>query len=164
MTHLRSSGVGYQHDCSPRKLTVIPFRTQEFQDWLDNVAETELQDVNASVSKNAIVRGRFLELIGKTLFGAEHTDALFITGIFSVLDILLGRPMRTLLDQIFVSEVMHEALLFRRGGYAQLLFLAKAIEDANEQRIDELQAALSISMEAIYENYNAALDWAEGKE
>jgi EAL and modified HD-GYP domain-containing signal transduction protein len=163
MTHLRSNGTGYKHDCAPHAQSLIQFRTQEFQDWFDNMAETELQDVSAAVSKNAIVRGRFVELIGKSMFGELHADALFITGIFSVLDILLGRPMRTLLDTICVSEEMYEALLYRKGRYAQLLFLAKAIEDANEQRIDDLQAALSIPIETVYETYNAALEWAEGK-
>jgi EAL and modified HD-GYP domain-containing signal transduction protein len=161
MTHLRANGVGYQHDSASH--AIIRFHQQEFSAWLGTLAEVQLPDASLPISKNAVVRGRFLELLGRSIFGEAKSDELFVAGIFSVLDILLARPMRSLLDQISVSEDMYQALLYRKGPYASLLFLAKAIEDANEQRIDQLQAALQIPIEAIYETYNAALEWAEGK-
>lgn len=161
MIHLRSVGVGYRHDSGPSSQGVIRFQQKEFSTWLNNVTDTKLQDVNLPVSRNAVVRGRFVELIGESMFGEDRSDELFVVGILSVLDILLGRPMRALLEEISVSDDMYQALLYRKGPYASLLFLAKAIEDANEQRIDQLQAILQIPIDSIYETYNAALEWAE---
>ncbi len=161
MTYLRSVGVGYQHDAGPWHPPVLRGQPEQFKNWVSQFADSGCQEVSRSIGKNAVVRGRFLELIGKTMFGDKAADELFIVGIFSVLDILLAQPMRKLLDGLTISEEMHQALLYRKGAYAPLLFLAKAIEDANEQRIDQLQATLQIPIEVMYETYNAALEWAE---
>ena len=161
MTYLRTMGVGYRHDSGSSSQAVISFTPANLCKWLDNLMDADIDDISLPVSWNAIVRGRFVELMGRSLFGEERAEELFVVGIFSVLDILLARPMRDLLDQIAVSDDMYQALLYRKGPYAPLLFLAKAIEDAHEQRIDQLQVSLQVPMEVIYDTYNAALHWAE---
>lgn len=83
---------------------------------------------NRELMHLAIQRGRMCELLaGPT--GRDHdSGALFLVGVFSLLDAISGLPMPELLDAVALAPALREALLSRAGPYAVALVLAEAYE------------------------------------
>ena len=111
--------------------------------------------------QTAIARGRFMELIGKGFFDATGLDNLFITGTFSLLDILLGAHMNTALDQMHLPEVINDALLKREGKFAPFLELALACESDDIAALENQASALSLDAAAINHAQAEALSFAD---
>ncbi|WBY00578.1 HDOD domain-containing protein [Ramlibacter tataouinensis] len=107
----------------------------------------------------AIVRGRFTELLGQGMLPQSDAENLFITGMFSLLDRLLGVPMASILERIQLPETVVQALLTREGMYGPFLRLVEACE-----RSDGDAAALADSAfltgEQVDRAHVAALAWS----
>jgi hypothetical protein len=80
------------------------------------------------LTHHAIVRGRFVELLGQGLLGGGHADNLFLVGMFSLLDRILGVSMSALLEQVQLAEAVRLAILDHEGLYGPFLKLALACE------------------------------------
>src|SRR3546814_16181472 len=79
----------------------------------------------------AIVRGRLAELAGHGILPKNEAENLFVVGMFSLLDRLLGIPMEQILEKVQLSESVAQALLTRDGVYGPFLELAEACEPDN---------------------------------
>lgn len=79
----------------------------------------------------AVIRGRFVELLGQGLLPQREAENLFVTGMFSLLDGLLGVPITEVLDKIQLPEAVVQALLTREGLYGPFLRLVEACESVD---------------------------------
>ena len=113
-----------------------------------------------ALMNNALVRARLTELLGRKKLKAQDGESLFITGIFSLLDVLLNMPMKTALESIKLSPSVTAALLLREGEYAPYLDIAIACEESEDQVIMTYAATSGISAEEINVAHVEALIWA----
>ncbi|KWT97659.1 MULTISPECIES: HDOD domain-containing protein [unclassified Variovorax] len=110
--------------------------------------------------KKAILRGRFVELMGKGMLSASDADNLFVVGMFSLIDRLLGVPMREVLGKVQLSEAVQQAILSREGAYGPFLALAESCEE-DGARAASLAEALFMSAEQVNAAHLSALAWAQ---
>lgn len=110
--------------------------------------------------ETAVIRGRLTELLGKDALAKGEAENLFVTGMFSLLDRLLGIPMKEVLDTIQLSEAVVEALLARGGIYGPYLALAEACE-LNSALVGTLAASLHISPADVNKAHLSALAWTQ---
>ena len=115
---------------------------------------------SALLMQTAIVRGRFSELAGHGILPKNEAENLFVVGMFSLLDRLLGIPMEEVLGKIQLSEPVAQALLTRDGMYGPFLALAEACETDNGN-IGALADSLFINARQVNEAHLAALAWAQ---
>jgi c-di-GMP-related signal transduction protein len=106
--------------------------------------------------KTAIIRGRFAELLGLYLLPRNEAENLFVAGMFSMLDRLLGMTMDEALAQIPLSEALCQALLSRQGIYGPFLALAESCEQPDGDSA-ALADALFLSAEQVNRAHLAAL-------
>ncbi|MGB7193405.1 MAG: hypothetical protein WBD81_08105 [Collimonas pratensis] len=69
--------------------------------------------------ETAIIRGRFAELLAQKYLPRGESESLFVTGIFSLLDRLLGVEMKDVQTSIKLSDQVGAALLTRAGPMAR---------------------------------------------
>ncbi len=110
--------------------------------------------------KKAILRGRFVELMGKGMLPAADADNLFVVGMFSLIDRLLGVPMREVLGKVQLSEAVQQAILTREGAYGPFLALAESCEE-DGARAASLAEALFMSADQVNAAHLSALAWAQ---
>ncbi|WP_092357577.1 EAL and HDOD domain-containing protein [Collimonas sp. OK242] len=110
--------------------------------------------------ETAIVRGRFSELLGKKYLPKGESENLFVAGIFSLLDRLLGVSMEEVLANIKLSDQVAAALLTRSGPYGPYVALAEACE-LNSPLIGPLASSLKISPAEVNLAHLSALAWAQ---
>lgn len=109
----------------------------------------------------ALARGRFLEVLGNDAHGKPECDELFLLGLMSLLDILLGVPLAVLVDKINLSPTLREALLNSGGPLGRYLMLAIAVEKGHAGNVARFAQALGHSAEAVEEAAVESIAWAE---
>lgn len=116
---------------------------------------------SAALLKSALVRARLAENVAKRSLPAAESDAVFIGGIFSLLDVLFNAPMEKAVDGLNLPQPVLDALLHDSGPYAPYLRLAIACEEGEESAIVAQANALGLLAEDVNELHMAALVWAE---
>jgi c-di-GMP-related signal transduction protein len=107
-----------------------------------------------------LVRGRFCELLAPLTGLKEHADDLFLMGLLSVMDAILGRPLRPILAGLAVRKEIKHALLERSGPYRDVLEIALSHETGDWTVANELTARLHIDESKLMGLYASAVEWA----
>lgn len=110
--------------------------------------------------ETAVVRGRLAELLAQDALGKSDAEQVFVAGMFSLLDRLLGMTMEEVLGSIQLSDEVIAALLTRSGPYGPYLALAEACE-LNSDLVAALAISLKLSPEEINRAHLCALAWAQ---
>jgi EAL and modified HD-GYP domain-containing signal transduction protein len=110
--------------------------------------------------ETAVVRARLCELLGQKFLPRAEAEYLFVAGMFSLLDRLLGLPMKEVLETIQLPDEVVRALLTRGGVYGPYLALAEACE-LNSQLVASMAASLDISPLEVNKAHLSALAWAQ---
>ena len=76
----------------------------------------------------AVQRARMCELLGGSTGRSHDTSALFLVGLFSLLDVISGIPTADLLECITLAPPLRDALVGRTGPCAGPLTLTEAYE------------------------------------
>jgi EAL and modified HD-GYP domain-containing signal transduction protein len=111
-----------------------------------------------------LMRGRFCELIANSAqlsFGGADP---FLVGMFSLLDALLRRPLRGILDDLNISTEIRDVLLGNAGEDDALrltLEIVKAYETGEWSKIGLAAAKLHVSTEVLSTLYLESLTWVE---
>jgi len=109
----------------------------------------------------AMARARFCELLAELTGRKAHGGALFMVGVFSLLDVLLGTPLEELLGGIDVAPDVKDALLHRTGPYAGALSLVEAYDQGNWDAAADAARDLSVPATDLPSIYLESLNWAE---
>lgn len=105
---------------------------------------------------NVLVRARMCESLRR---GDEvETGALFITGMLSHLDALLGEPLQVAIQDLKLAEPVRAALLGREGVIGRTLTLVEAYERGDWDTVEASDIASSSKLREVYLD---ALAWAE---
>lgn len=112
------------------------------------------------LTEQALSRARFLESLAGLGRIPARKDALFIMGLFSMLDLLLGQPLETVLQQTQLEAGIHDALLGRPGLLGEALQLAMAVEEADEEALERLAQRCGLEAAQVTRCSVAALAWA----
>lgn len=155
-------GLGAEVQSLRHAVTMLGYST--LYRWLSLLLATAaVGNHSAALMQTAIIRGRFAELLGQGLLAKSETGNLFVVGMFSLLDRLLGISMEEVLDHIQLPDDISEALLARTGMYGPFLALAEACEGGGGAA-GALADSLFIDARQVNEAHLAALAWAQSLE
>ncbi|MGO4392332.1 EAL and HDOD domain-containing protein [Variovorax sp. M-6] len=113
----------------------------------------------AYMTKKAIMRGRFVELMGQGALPADESNNLFVAGMFSLIDRVLGIPMEEVLAKVQLPEAVQEAVRTRGGLYGPFVALAESCElDASGAA--SLATSIGLSAEKVNASHLCAMAWA----
>lgn len=116
---------------------------------------------DATLLEVALARARFLELTGRTQGSRQQADELFLLGLLSFIDKVLGRPMGEVLDRLSVPSAVLDVLLRHEGPYLHFLTLAISIEKCLARRTQELASTLGFDLGQLHGLRDEAVHWAE---
>lgn len=139
---------------------------RQLQRWLQLLVYA---DANNGAQANplllhAATRGRMMELLVDLLPGirepATEPDAAFMTGTFSLLDVLLNLSMTDILPQLPLPAAIHDALASRSGVMGELLAAIVAADTRDYATADRILARLGVSPDTFSDAQASALEWA----
>ena len=158
---INSAGFGTGREIQSLKQAITLLGYKPLYRWLTLLLATaSTSGYSPVLMETAVVRGRLAELLGHKALPRGEGENLFVAGMFSLLDRLLGLPMKEVLDTIVLPDEVVRALLTRGGMYGPYLALAEACE-LNSDLVASLAASLSISPEEVNKAHLSALAWAQ---
>lgn len=160
LRHINSPGIGIGVQIQSLRHAVAMFGYSPLLRWLSVLLATSNKGSAAFMTKKAIIRGRFVELMGQGIVPPDEADNLFVAGMFSLIDRLLGVSLEEVLDKVQLSESVRLAILKREGVYGPFIALAESCEvDGSEAA--HLSESLFVSAEKVNAAHLSALAWAQ---
>lgn len=158
---INSAGFGVGREIQSLKQAISMLGYAPMYRWLTLLLATaSTSGYSPVLMETAVVRGRLTELLGVKALKRGEGENLFVAGMFSLLDRLLGLPMQEVLDTIQLPEEVMSALLNRGGMYGPYLALAEACE-LNSNLVASLASGLDIDPVDVNKAHLSALAWAQ---
>lgn len=133
---------------------------KELKKWINTAVTSELcADKPNEVTRLSLLRAKFAENLAPAFEMAGHSSELFLMGLFSVLDLILDKPMDEALDMVKVSKNIREALIDDKGELAEVLDFIEHYERASWQEVSRQMILRNIDMNSVYNAYVDSLKW-----
>jgi EAL and modified HD-GYP domain-containing signal transduction protein len=118
---------------------------------------------NRELLNLAVQRGRMCELLAPLTGRAPDSGALFLVGLFSLLDAISGMPMAELLEAITLARPVRDALVERTGPYAGPLTLAEAYQQGAWGMVREHASSSGLDATQVGALYVQSLAWTRDR-
>jgi EAL and modified HD-GYP domain-containing signal transduction protein len=112
-----------------------------------------------SLLEVALTRARFLETCSS--LPQAKRDELFLVGLLSLFDVLLGVPMDKLVDKMHLSDDIRDVLLGKEGVYSPYLTMVLLLQRDKIEPALEIAARLEIDIDKLPLVGQAAFQWAQ---
>ncbi len=135
---------------------------REIRSWVSLLSISFMADDKpAELINSSLIRARLCELLAQPSgFGARKDD-MFLMGLFSLLDVIMSRPIDEILSEIQVEEDIHKALVAAEGPLGHILELVKAMEKGEWDSLSDNAAKLGIDEQRLPQAYVDAVKWAQ---
>jgi c-di-GMP-related signal transduction protein len=118
-------------------------------------------DRPSEIVVSSLVRARFCESLAVPGGMMSVSSELFLTGMFSMLDALIGRPLEELLEPLNLSQEIRIALTVGGNRHSDVLELVLAYERADWDDMSVRAGRLSILEEVVPGIYRQSVEWAD---
>ena len=133
---------------------------KELKKWITTAVTKELcADKPSEIARMSMMRAKFAENLAAPFEMPMQASELFLMGLFSTVDIMLGKPMEEALEMVMVSDAIKETLLHKSGKFYPVLSFIKHYENADWQEISRELLLMEIDMNVIYEAYLNSMRW-----
>jgi EAL and modified HD-GYP domain-containing signal transduction protein len=133
---------------------------KELKRWINTaVAKALYTDKPSEITRVSLLRAKFAENLAGAFKLAVKKDELFLMGLFSVLDVILEKPMKEALELVQVSEDIKKALVDDTGTLAKVLDFVKEYEIAGWQEVSRIMILEEIDVDTVYKAYVDTLTW-----
>lgn len=139
---------------------------QQLQRWLQLLVYANPNDGQHPnpLLLQAATRGRLMEALAPHIRPAPEgdapSDAAFMIGTFSLLDVLLNLSMPEILQQLPLPRVVQAALEERRGPLGTLLAALSAADNRDSATASRLLDGLGVGDDTFASAQLSALEWA----
>ena len=161
LRYINSAGIGLQQHVDSISRALIVLGRDRFYRWLSlllfDFGKPSYRE--QMLTAQALGRARFMELLAGHGTLPAQGDALFMLGLFSLLDVLLGQTLDDIVRTVDLPVPVAAALQGEPGSLSSALALARAIEDDDANGIDLWAADCKLSHELITDARLAALVW-----
>lgn len=134
---------------------------QKTRCWLSLVAATTMgQDKPSELVITGLVRARCAELLARAASIPSLETDLFLAGMLSILDAILGKPLPLILQELRVSSRISSALTESAGPLHPALAAVMSMETGDWERIDAAAAAAELRSQDLEAAYLESVQWA----
>lgn len=162
LNYMNSAFFGFRHHISSIRQALTLLGEREIQRWASLVMMTFIgADRPSEVNVSSLVRAKFCETIAPMVGLADRSSELFMTGMFSMIDVLIGRPMDEILQKMNVSDDVKGALLGDDNRFSRILDLVVPYERAQWQEFETRAKGLVLDEAVVPAIYGNSIDWAE---
>lgn len=128
--------------------------------WIQTtVIEKLCSDKPNELMRLSLLRAKFAENLAPVFGMAMRSQELFLTGLFSILDIILDCSMEEALSMVRVSGKIRAALLESTGSLAEVLHFIVKYESAEWQEVSRQLVLKNIEIPDVSHAWVSSLQW-----
>jgi hypothetical protein len=147
---MNSAGLGLQREIHDVRTGLMTIGYTRLRDWLMGQLPHTSNDPNLNpVRISMVLRARIMELLTDAGVEDNLRREVFLCGLFSQVDLLLGEPLGTAMAHLPLPGRVDSAILGQTGPYAPWLEVASALESSNTNMIREVCRAHEIAQESV---------------
>lgn len=156
---VNSAAFGFRGRIKTVHHALVALGSNEVRKWVSLVSMMGINKSNPrELNRISIIRAKFCEGMASYVTPSDP-NSLFMTGLFSLMDVIMGRTFDTIFRDIGVSEETQDALLEGTGPHAIPLKLAVAYERGEWEEVDRIAQQQGISVDVLGDIYQNAVHW-----
>jgi EAL and modified HD-GYP domain-containing signal transduction protein len=133
---------------------------KEVKRWSTTAISIQLADDKPNeISKLSLIRARFAENLAGAFEMGVQAQSLFMLGLFSLLDVILERPIKDAVKELALEEHVKTALVDKSGDLYKVLDFIYAYEHANWDEIAINIVKYDLDLDKVTGAFVDALEW-----
>ncbi len=138
---------------------------QNLKNWLQAIILTDMGHKGEDSSEILLVslqRAKFLESLAHNKSCCQDPDGLFLLGLLSLMDTLLGMPMKKAVQYLPIKDEYASALRRETASPLRpLLLLAERLEEGKRDKAREICRAANLDEKDVDEAFREATRWSQ---
>ncbi|MBN1957596.1 MAG: HDOD domain-containing protein [Desulfuromonadales bacterium] len=135
---------------------------REIRSWVSLLSISSMADDKpAELVVSSLIRARMCEQLAQPCKLGDRQADMFLMGLFSLLDVIMSRPIDEILKEITVEEDIVATLTGAEGQLQQVLSLVVATEKGEWEQVSSLAMTLHLEEKAVSTAYMDAVKWAQ---
>lgn len=162
LNYVNSAYFGLDESIGSIRHALVLLGEKEVRRWANLILLTFMGfDKPSELIITSLIRARFCETLGIEIGMEDRSSELFLMGMFSMFDALMGRPMAEILDAIHLSREVEKALLYGSDVYGRIFQAVASYEIGNWGDFAQHAEELGIEEKVVPDLYLQAVEWAE---
>lgn len=161
--YVNSVAFGLRAKCTSVKHALVLLGEVQTMEWLRVILLTDLSATSPASDEVLYLsaqRGRFLELLGKSMSKPPlPPDGMFLLGLFSMLDTLVGQPITELVEPLPIDEKIKQTLTDPEAPLHVWIDLLTAWEHAQWDQVEAIIERLGLNARETERQYTSAMEW-----
>lgn len=142
------------------KTALVRLGTTEIRKWIYLMMLKDIQRIeNKELIKLSLIRAKMLEIMAQRSGLKNQHLEYFMTGLFSSIDVLLGKPLSEILPDMALTEQITKALLYRDNDMGKALNYILHFEHGDWAYLETYDKNILLPKESFMEIYVEALSW-----
>ena len=162
LNYINSAYFGLREHITSIRHAIVLLGESEVRKWASLVLFTFIgSDRPPEVIVTSLIRAKMCESLASHA-GLKGCDSeLFFVGMFSMLDVLIGRPLREVLGSMRLSNEVKNALLGLKSKYREVFELVVNYQNGNWERFERSAKKLALNAAIVPKLYLESVDWAD---
>ena len=150
------------NEISSVKQALVLLGKNEINKWISLIImRTFSNKGNDGIIITSLVRAKFCESIAEKANLKDRESELFMMGMFSLIDVFIGRPLRAILYELPITDDVKNALLDEVNDLWVVYDLILAYERADWKTVTKRAANLGVPEKEIPDFYQQSVEWAD---
>jgi c-di-GMP phosphodiesterase len=163
LRYINSPGIGLLKKVDEITQALLIMGRERFYRWLSlllfDFSQPGYQE--QVLNEQALTRARFMEILAGQGNAPASADQLFMTGLFSLLDVMMDRPLSEVLKQVTLPDTISAALKGEPGQMHDALQLAIAVEAGDPEAITRTATLCQLDAPFVTSIMIDALAWTQ---
>ncbi|MCJ2166011.1 MULTISPECIES: HDOD domain-containing protein [unclassified Pseudodesulfovibrio] len=163
LNFLNSANFSFATKVTSIKQAIVLTGWKPLRNWLRLIILTDLtpSEKTLELAYTSAHRAKLFETAALGSGYEEDSDTLFIVGLFSLLDAMLGTEMKEITDHLPVDDEVSATLCGKKTKYSPWLDLSKAIEESDWDKVGSHAKTLGLLPGTVAVSYQHAFTWAD---
>jgi EAL and modified HD-GYP domain-containing signal transduction protein len=167
LSFLNSASFGFRQNIQSIEQAIMLLGWIKLKSWQRAVLLVDMtgkDEVPQELAALSLQRGKFFELLATEYdYWGFNPSTLFLVGLFSLMDAILGMPMESVVEMLPLEAKLKVALKRDAGSeYRPLFELLDCLEDADWSTLETLTQKLCLDIASVKEAFTASRNWADG--
>lgn len=162
LTYLNSAFFGRRTEITSIGHALNLLGEKEIRKWASLAILAHLgQDQPTELMRLSMVRARFCETLAPEVGLSERQSELFLMGLFSLLDVFLGRPLAEVLENLALAKEIKQALMGHKNTHGLVLDLVAHYEKGAWEEVFPLMSHLGLQENQVQAGYTRGIEFVE---
>ncbi len=161
MRYINSPFFGLRNEIRSIQHALVVLGEKEVRKWACLIALGRMgDDKPEELLVSILIRARICEGLADLVGMKDRRQDLFLMGMFSLIHVIIGRPIDEILTTIPLANDIKNALTGQSNLLAKVLALVVAYEKGDWRNFAGLAATLKLDEDKMPEQYIQAVEWA----